>query len=387
MTINSPDTGRSPPESVLMSGHFEFEQDNPIYSQYVVESTVEERVSKGTYDVDTTCTRDDTDRVEPGGQGSITVCDEQVGLTYEIQVTDVATLSTLPNQSFMILNPDNRSMEPVKLFCFISPFFWSDMGSLLELESMATKQMTKTITKTFTHSDTMGTAEEQYDTEMKCYNALFKCPSPFLSRVVGVNPNTHTIKMERMSRDLLTHIMNGNSINHRNLLCDMLCGLETLGKYEFAHRDIKPENVLYDDTTGVYKLTDFGLSESTNKNERSQRGSLAYVLPMHTRIAEGKNWGQANDKYGIGVVAWVAKTKRFPYPILPTTFDEVNGPQHWENMKAFLKRTEQQCTSDDMDMNRIAKYFKHEVLPMINIPGTDTAIAAAPAVGTKRLRE
>tara|TARA_B110001452_G_scaffold89681_1_gene73626 strand:+ start:12623 stop:12883 length:261 start_codon:yes stop_codon:yes gene_type:complete len=63
----------------------------------------------------------------------------------------------------------------------------------------------KTIKKTFIES--MGDAATQYDVEMDC-------PSPFLSRVVGADPPTHTIKMERMTCDLLHQIQHDQSINH-----------------------------------------------------------------------------------------------------------------------------------------------------------------------------
>jgi serine/threonine protein kinase len=263
---------------------------------------------------------------------------------------------------------------------------WSNWRFLLFLNLVGTKQMTKTITKTFTFSDKLGTPQQQYQAEMTCYNKLFDCSSPFLSRLVGANPETHTIKMERMTRDLFTQIVNlPGSINHRNLLYDMICGLEALRQYDFSHRDIKPENVLYDEGTGVYKLTDFGLSECTTTKRRSHRGSTPYILPMHTHIAKGYNWGQANDKYGIGVVAHVAKTGKFPYHP-PKNPDGVNTLQHWMAMKTFMKQTTQQ-TTDDEDMNRIAKYFQHEVLPMIDDAGTDAAIRAAILTGIKRARE
>ena len=64
----------------------------------------------------------------------------------------------------------------------------------------------------------------------------------------------------------------------------MLCGLQALRVHQFTHRDIKTENVLYDETTGVYKLTYFGLAENYNKLRRSQKGSPGYILPKSTTI-------------------------------------------------------------------------------------------------------
>ena len=378
-SIHTNGTGTSPPGPVLMSEYFRFQpHDNSLYSTDVV---VSDAIMRGTYEVDTTCSEDTSGSVIGGGQGGITLCTEEVGLTYEMSIDTISQLSNLRREGrpLMILNPQNRKMKPEKLFCFISSSMWSNLEFLLGLNSVANKQIrTKTITKTFTDGD-IGTAEEQYRNEIACYNALFKCPSPFLSRAVGADPETYTIKMERMAYDLFTQINNGTYINHKNLLCDMLNGLEALRQHGYAHRDIKPENVLYDDITGVYKLTDFGLSERTNTQQRSERGGSVYILPLRTHIAEGKNWGQANDKYGIGVVAWVAKMKKYPYTP-PSGLRAVDRVEHWGKMKTFMSGI---GSSDDADMKLIAAYFKHEVIPMIDIGETDTAFKN----GTKRQRD
>jgi serine/threonine protein kinase len=333
---------------------------------------------RGTYEVDTTCSQDISADVASGVQGKITLCTEEVELTYEMSIDTISQLSKLRREGrqIMILNPDNRNMEEKKLFCFISSSMWSDLEFLRGLNLVAQGRIrTKTITKRFTDGQT-GTAEEQYRSEIACYDALFNCPSPFLSRAVGADPKTHTIKMERMAHDLLSHIHFRKEINHINLLSDMLNGLEALRIRGYAHRDIKTENVLYDDITGVFKLTDFGLSERIDTKQRSVRGTPGFILPKRTHIAEGKNWGQANDKYAIGVTAWVAKKKKFPYNI-PNDLSDADTPQHWTNVTTFMNSIQD---VDDADMRRIAAYFKHEVLPMIDIGETNTAFRR----GTKR---
>ena len=62
---------------------------------------------------------------------------------------------------------------------------------------------------------------------------------------------------------------------------------------------------IVDDITGVYKLTDFDL-RADKHTATIGNGCSVYILPLRTHIAEGKNWGQANQATN-RVVAWVAK--------------------------------------------------------------------------------
>ena len=146
----------------------------------------------------------------------------------------------------------------------------------------------------------------------------------------------------------------------------MLCGLEALRVRRFTHRDIKPENVLYDQSTGVYKLTDFGCAEDFYKIKQSERGSFGYILPKKNTTLNFGNWGHVNDKYGIGVVAWVAKYRKFPYSI-PDTWEIQNGDHHILAIKNFMKSFIPESTTQDVDLNRIRNYFVHEVIPMFNL--------------------
>jgi len=273
----------------------------------------------------------------------------------------------------------------VAFYCFVSSFLLNSGKLVVSTDGTMNgiKKITKkTIQKKFT-SGAMGTVKKQYDAEMACYNALFKCASPHLSRVVAVDPGKYTITMECMTHDLLTRIRMG-SINHKHLLSDMLCGLQALREHEFAHRDIKPENVLYDEETTVYKLTDFGLSEGIRTSQRTHRGTPGYILPIGTHISTGYNWGQANDKYGIGVVAWVALMRRNPEN-QPKTLAEVNTLENWTNMSAFMTTVVSMRGNTKTDLARLAAYFDTQVIPMIDIVRTTAAVESA-AASRKRQR-
>ena len=76
-----------------MSEYFRFQpHDNSLYSTDVV---VSDAIMRGTYEVDTTCSEDTSGSVIGGGQGGITLCTEEVGLTYEMSIDTISQLSNL----------------------------------------------------------------------------------------------------------------------------------------------------------------------------------------------------------------------------------------------------------------------------------------------------
>lgn len=49
----------------------------------------------------------------------------------------------------------------------------------------------------------------------------------------------------------------------KNISYQLVDALAYIHAHNICHRDIKPENILYDATTGIIKLVDFGVGKKT----------------------------------------------------------------------------------------------------------------------------
>ena len=70
----------------------------------------------------------------------------------------------------------------------------------------------------------------------------------------------------------------------RNVFYKVLDGLSYIHKEHLCHRDIKPDNIVFDETSGVVKIVDFGVSKNMNIRGRyelmlTNTGTLAYKAP------------------------------------------------------------------------------------------------------------
>jgi serine/threonine protein kinase len=84
-----------------------------------------------------------------------------------------------------------------------------------------------------------------------------------------------------------------------------------------VHRDLKPENLMYDPTTRIVKLLDFGIATATDvtQDERLTRagffvGTLMYVAP---EALSGEVVTPAADQYSLGTIAYLLLTGALPY--------------------------------------------------------------------------
>ena len=115
-------------------------------------------------------------------------------------------------------------------------------------------------------------------------------------------------------------------------------GLFVAHSHGVIHRDVKPANIMVSDT-GEVKITDFGVSYSTNQEQITQDGMVVgtaqYISPEQ---AQGKQATPQSDIYSLGVVAYegLCGHRRFtgatpvdiaaahvndPVPPLPDTVD------------------------------------------------------------------
>jgi eukaryotic-like serine/threonine-protein kinase len=84
-----------------------------------------------------------------------------------------------------------------------------------------------------------------------------------------------------------------------------------------VHRDLKPDNAMYDASTGVLKLLDFGIAAATDtaQDERLTRagyfvGTLMYVAP---EALSGELVTPAADQYSLATIAYLLMTGTLPY--------------------------------------------------------------------------
>ena len=103
----------------------------------------------------------------------------------------------------------------------------------------------------------------------------------------------------------------------RNIVLQILSGLNILHSYEIIHRDIKPENILFRDNIAL--LTDFGISANL-KNRVTQRNIRGHALKVFATLSYSppeqsqkniafRNTGPTNDIFSFGVILYEMITK------------------------------------------------------------------------------
>ncbi|KAJ0404798.1 hypothetical protein P43SY_003474 [Pythium insidiosum] len=99
----------------------------------------------------------------------------------------------------------------------------------------------------------------------------------------------------------------------KQIILQVVQGLEYLHRHYIIHRDIKPENILLHG--GLAKLADFGLAKqlpnATSMLKRSC-GTLEYAAP---ELLRGQAYGLKSDIFSLGVVLYVLLFGTFPFSI------------------------------------------------------------------------
>lgn len=105
-------------------------------------------------------------------------------------------------------------------------------------------------------------------------------------------------------------------ITVRDLMLEILAGLEFAHQNEVLHRDIKPSNLLFFQRGSGYsaKLADFGLSTRTGAGQRADSklvGTVAYMAPEV--LLDPKHSSRACDVYAAGVCLYELLCGKRPY--------------------------------------------------------------------------
>jgi eukaryotic-like serine/threonine-protein kinase len=102
-----------------------------------------------------------------------------------------------------------------------------------------------------------------------------------------------------------------------NLVRQLADALAAAHKAGIVHRDLKPENIMYDATTGIVKLLDFGIARDAElpPEERLTRtgffvGTLQYVAPeaLSGELVDGRA-----DIYSLATITYYLLSGRHPY--------------------------------------------------------------------------
>jgi serine/threonine protein kinase len=115
------------------------------------------------------------------------------------------------------------------------------------------------------------------------------------------------LKQESMSMDLLFDIC-----------VQVADGLAYAHKKGIVHRDIKPANILYEKTTGLAKVADFGIARVTNKEmdmitltaQNVGMGTMNYMAPEQKTDAKAVD--HRADIYSLGVMIYEMFTGKLP---------------------------------------------------------------------------
>jgi serine/threonine-protein kinase len=99
--------------------------------------------------------------------------------------------------------------------------------------------------------------------------------------------------------------------------------LDFAHKHDVVHRDIKPANIIYDESTGIAKVTDFGvacLTSSSKTKTGTMLGSPAFMSPEQ---ACGSKVDGGSDLFSLGTTLYQLTTGKLPF-----VSDTVAGVTH-----------------------------------------------------------
>jgi len=141
---------------------------------------------------------------------------------------------------------------------------------------------------------------------------------------VGEERGLAYIAMEYLKgRHLSDHATSNNLLEPRKVLEVIGRTADALGfahKQQVVHRDIKPANLMYDASTDILKITDFGIARLTGAG--STRTGIVLGTPsfMSPEQLEGRNVTGHSDLFSLGVSLFQLLTGQLPF-----TADSMTG--------------------------------------------------------------
>ena len=135
------------------------------------------------------------------------------------------------------------------------------------------------------------------------------------------SPGMHFLAIEWATGELLEKYARRNgplSIAQTADIVEQIANaVQAAHEQKIVHRDLKPENIMYDPSTGMVKLLDFGIATDTDiePEQRLTRagffvGTLMYVAP---EALSGELVSPAADQYSLATIAYFLLTGCLPY--------------------------------------------------------------------------
>lgn len=117
------------------------------------------------------------------------------------------------------------------------------------------------------------------------------------------------------------------------------------------HRDVKPANIMVSDS-GEVKITDFGVSYSTNQEQITQDGMVVgtaqYISPEQ---AQGQHATPQSDIYSLGIVAYEGLCGHRPF----TGARRSTSPQHMSTIRFRRCQTPSTCSCVNSSWSMLSK--------------------------------
>jgi serine/threonine-protein kinase len=164
------------------------------------------------------------------------------------------------------------------------------------------------------------TAVTRFVREAK-YGARVKHPNVVETIEIGEADGLHFLAIEWAEGKILDRYARQYAPLPRDevatIVSQIAAGVQAAHDAGIVHRDLKPENVMYDPTTRIVKLLDFGIATDTQASgdERLTRagffvGTLMYIAP---EALSGEIVTAAADQYSLATIAYFLLTRCLPY--------------------------------------------------------------------------
>jgi len=130
---------------------------------------------------------------------------------------------------------------------------------------------------------------------------IMRCLDVFM-----VGRSLHLV-MDLMDGDLRKVIENRNMIlteSHVKCLAkQILCGLATLHRHSFVHRDVTPGNILLNYSSGIARITDFGVSRTVGHGDRPMTPRCTTLRYRAPELLYGaRYYGMSVDIWSLGCI-------------------------------------------------------------------------------------
>lgn len=141
-------------------------------------------------------------------------------------------------------------------------------------------------------------------------------PNIVLFMGVCVDPPELCIITEFMSRGSLYDVLHNDKLQLpfpllRNMIVDVLKGLQFIHSAGIIHRDLKSPNLLVDKNWTI-KIADFGLSCAKSESKDDAQISLLWTAP-EVLMQEKGCYTEKSDIYSFGVITWEIMSRQTPF--------------------------------------------------------------------------